>query len=55
MKWDYETEDKEISKMITYVEKLMAKKFDKPCRKYAIGCANCQIWKAWDLFKMMFY
>lgn len=54
-KYDFELEDQEIWKALNNLEKVILKKFGKPCKKPAPRCITCQVWTAFDNLKLMFY
>ena len=54
-KYDFETEDKELLKVLNNLEKIILKNFGEPCKTKAVRCLVCQIWVAFDNLKLMFY
>jgi len=55
MKYEFETENKEIAKALNNLEKVILKTFGKPCKRKAVGCSTCRVWIAFDNLKLMFY
>lgn len=54
-KWDFESEDKEILKLLDKLEQRIIKDYGKPCKRKAVGCHNCRVWSAFVNFKLTFF